>query len=146
MSYLRFTPDEYRTIADVCHEHRLDQLSQPAFHRRLMETLRRLAPALADRIARLGRAKRTLLYWHFRTRTPVVRPRLTFTAQDLRLVAEACLTVPFRVRVVRPFKHVLVELFQEECPALARKLARLSGRQFEQLYEQVVCEQRRDKA
>jgi hypothetical protein len=146
MSYLRFTPDEYRTIAELCQEHNLGSCNQPVFHRLLVQALRGTCPALATRLSRLGRSKRTILYWHFRTRTPAVRTRPQFTAHDLRLVAEACQTVPFRVRIVRPFKHVLVELFQDEWPDLAQKLARLSGRQFEQLYEQVVCEQRKDTA
>ena len=146
MSYLRFTPDEYRTIARLCREHDLGGRHQPAFRRLLVEALRNACPALADRIARLGKAKLGVLYWHFRERTPTIRTRPQFTTQDLRLIVEACLTAPFRVRLVRPFKHVLIELFQEEWPALARKLARLSGHQFEELYEEVVCEQRQDPA
>lgn len=146
MSYLRFTPDEYGTIADLCREHDLDGRHQPAFRRLLIQALRDVSPALADRIARLGKAKLGVLYWHFRERPPTDHTRPQFTVQDLRLVAEACLTAPFRVRLVRPFKHVLIELFQEEWPALARKLVHLSGHQFEQLYEEVVCEQRRDPA
>jgi hypothetical protein len=34
---------------------------------------------------------------------------------------------------------MLIELFEEEWPALARKLAGLSGQQFKRLYAQVVC-------
>ena len=59
--------------------------------------------------------------------------------------AEACVSAPFRVRFVRPFKSVLVELFQEEWPDLARKLTALSGHKFERLYEQLL-ERRREGA
>jgi hypothetical protein len=146
LSYLRFTPDEYRTIADLCRELDLCGRHQPAFHRLLVQALRDVSPALATRIARLGRTKVGVLYWHFRERPTIIRTPPQFTAQDMRLLAEACHMVPFRVRQVRPFKHVLIELFQEEWPALARKLTRLSGCQFEEIYEQVVCQRRQDPA
>jgi hypothetical protein len=144
LSYLRFTPDEYQTMADLCRWQRLGRLHQPAFRRHLADALKDINPDLAKRIARLGRAKLSVLYWHFRERTLVVKSPTQFTTQDLQLVAEACVTAPFPVRLVRPFKTVLVELFQDDWPGLARKLARLSGHQFEQLYEQVVCERRQD--
>jgi hypothetical protein len=140
LSHLRFTPDEYRTLSELCARQALNRRHQPAFHRLLVASLRRADPALADRIARLSRDKVNLLYWHFRGQTPAApAPPAQFTSQELRLVAEACVKVPFPVRFVRPFKEMLVELFEEELPALARKLAGLSGQQFERLYAQVVC-------
>jgi len=144
LSYLRFTPDEYRTLADLCRHHGLGNQSQPAFKRLLVEALRAPRPALADRVVRLRRRQLDLLYWHFRERTtpPVKGGSDDFTRDELRLIAEACVSAPFRVRFVRPFKAVLVELFQEEWPELAFKLDALSGHRFERLYEQ-LCEGRR---
>jgi hypothetical protein len=140
VSHLRFTPDEYRTLAELCARQALARRHQPAFHRLLVQALRSADPALADRVARLSRDKLNLLYWHFRGPAPAAPPSPTeFTPQEMRLVAEACAKVPFPVRFVRPFRGMLIELFEEEWPGVARKLARLSGHQFEQLYEQVVC-------
>ena len=135
MSHLRFTPAEYNAIAHFCREHHLGGRNQPAFRRLLVESLRGADPELARRVARLGRGKLNLLYWHFRDPVPSVNPRPNFTAQELRLVSEACIAAPFPVRLVRPFKHLLVELFQEDWPELARKLSSLGGHQFERLYE-----------
>ena len=147
MSYLRFTPDEYRTIADHCRRLGLGNRHQPAFRRLLVGSLRGQSHALAARISRLGRGKLNLLYWHFRERTPLVAKccPYEFTRVEMQLVEEACVMVPFPVRFVRPFKSLLIELFQEEWPDLARKLACLSGQKFERLYEQVY-ERRREGA
>lgn len=140
MSYLRFTPGEYRTLSELSARQALSRRHQSAFRRLLVASLRQADPALAGRIARLSRDKANLLYWHFREHTPAApAPPTQFTAQELRLVAEACVKAPFPVRFVRPFKDMLIELFEEEWPALARKLAGLSGLQFERLYAQVVC-------
>ena len=45
---------------------------------------------------------------------------------------------PFPVRLVRPFKNVLIDQFEETRPELAQKLRWLSGQQFERLYNQAV--------
>jgi hypothetical protein len=147
LSHLRFTPDEYRTIADLCRRHGLGHRSQPVFNRLLGALLCGRHPELADRLCRLRRGQLDLLYWHFRERTspPWNAYPQEFSGDELRLLAEACAAAPFRVRFVRPFKSVLVELFQEEWPELARKLSALSGHKFERLYEQ-LCERRREGA
>jgi hypothetical protein len=46
-------------------------------------------------------------------------------------------TAPFHVRFARPFKRLLVELLEGPLPRLAQKVARMSGHQFERLYEQL---------
>jgi hypothetical protein len=156
LSYLRFTPDDYRLLARACRHVQLGGCSRAAFNRLLVESLSSSSPGLAQRIACLRRTELSLLYDHFRER---LRPTAEgdrqgsdvdggeqgFTPGELRVIAEACLSAPFHVRFVRPFKRVLVELFQEAWPALAQKLARLSGSQFERLYEH-ACGQRRGSA
>src|SRR5436309_2589763 len=115
-------------LRDLCREHGLGRLHQPAFRRRLVAALRDAGDLPAERVARLGRDRLNLLYRHFREPTPTApKPWPHFTALELRLVREACLQFPFPVRFVRPFKGLLVELFEREWPALGQKLARLSG-------------------
>src|SRR5262249_46600743 len=127
--------------------HGLGHRSQPVFKRLLGALLCGPHPELADRVCRLRRGQLDLLYWHFRERTPppwVTCPH-EFIGDELRLLAAACASGPCSVRFVRPFKGVLIELFQEEWPGLARKLSALSGPKFERLYEQ-LCDRRREGA
>ena len=143
MSYLRFTPDEYRTISRLCHRLRLGRQHRPGFKRLLLQALSSAAPALAKRIARLRRSELGLLYDHFQERIgPAIGadcpagPRHDFTPEELQTLLDAFAGPPSQVRFVRPFKNVLVEMFAESSPELAQKLARMSGHQFERLYEQ----------
>jgi hypothetical protein len=134
LRYLRFSPDDYRRLATLWHELIRDGHPQTAFKRLLIEALSGLSPNLAGRITRLHRDEFGILSNHFRERTHSARGH-DLTAEELQAVLEACVSPPFRVRFVRPFKDVLVELFQETWPELSRKVARLSGHQFERLYE-----------
>jgi hypothetical protein len=137
VSYLRFTPDDYRTILQACC--RLDPGShhRPAFKRRLVEALAGTSSSLAKRIARLRASDVRLLHDHFRERTRPANPWHEFAPGELRALEDACAAAPFPVRFVRPFKRFLVDKFQEIWPDLARKISWLSGPQFERLYEQV---------
>jgi hypothetical protein len=137
LSHLRFTPEEYRTIADLCRRHDLGRRHQPAFRRLLLAALQETCPALAGRLARLRRGEVDLLYRHFRERPAPAPERYELSSEELRTLAAACVTAPFTVRFVRPFRRMLVEVLQEEWPDLALKLAHMSGQQFERLYEQV---------
>ena len=142
MSYLRFTHAEYQTMAHFCREQGLAARSQPAFKRSLVQALADASPALSRRVAGLGGARLNLLYLHFHFATrpaadapPAADVEGRFTPGELQTLAEACGSVPSPVRFVRPFRRVLVELFEEVAPALARKLDRLSGREWERLYD-----------
>lgn len=145
MSYLRITPDEYRTIAHICRQQQLGGRHLPAFKRQLVESLAEAAPKLGERIARLRRAQMVLLYDHFQDRAGPPPTRHDFDAEELRILVEACLTPPFCVRFVRPFKAVLVEMLEAAWPDLSRKLAQVSGYQFERLFEE-ACRQQRGSA
>jgi len=153
LSYLRFTPDEYRTIAGLCRRLRLGRQHRPGFKRLLVQALASVAPELGKRLARLRRSELGLLYNQFQERigpgpgaSANTGPRHDFTPAELQTVLDACVTPPSPVRFVRPFKHVLVELFAESAPELAQKLAHMSGHQFERLYEQACEQQRRGSA
>jgi len=136
LTHIRFTPGEYRLIDDCCRRGRLGERHQPAFRRLLVESLRAPSPALACRVARLGRGEVALLYRHFHPGPPApAGPELT--AEEMRTLAAACLNAPFHVRFARAFKRLLVEMLEGPQPRLAHKVARMSGHQFERLYEQL---------
>jgi hypothetical protein len=137
VAYLRFTPDEYRTLRDLHRRHGLDGRNLPSFKRLLVEALRGVSGHLARRITSLRGRRLELLYFHFRTRPPTV-VRHDLNAEELRLVEEACVSAPFPVRFVKPFKGLLAEMLERSRPELAEKIARMSGYQFERLYNRAV--------
>jgi len=137
LSHLRFTPEDYGMIANLCCQQGLGGLPEPAFKRRLVESMKEVAPALSDRLARLRRDQFNLLARHFRQR-PATPKRIDFTAEEMQTLTAACVTSPFSVRFVRPFQRLLVEMLAGPSPDLARKVAHLSGHQFERLYNQAV--------
>jgi hypothetical protein len=150
LAYLRFTPDDYRTLCDICQPLQLGARPLPAFKRLLLEALDALRPELAGWVARLRPRQLTLLYHHFRTPSAPASSLgrngwPDFTPEEWRAMAGACVLAPFAVRFVRPFKRFLVAMFEETRPELARKLIQLSGQQFERLYEH-FHRQRRESA
>src|SRR5262249_4471145 len=126
-----------RLLADCCLGHGLARLHLPAFKRRLVEMLRGTDPGLSGRVARLRGASLSVLYLHFREPPPALWEQPAFTAEEVGPLAAACLPGP----LVRRLKAVLARELAGPMPELARKLAGLSGRQFEQLYEQ-LCRRR----
>jgi hypothetical protein len=140
LSYLRFSPVEYQTLCNLCVQKRLGAHNLPAFKRLLVSGLNETSRDLARRVARLRGGKMELLYYHFRERTPAARPSMPFDLdeEERATVVEACQSTPFPVRLVRPFKNVLIDQFEETRPELAQKLRWLSGQQFERLYNQAV--------
>jgi hypothetical protein len=135
LSYLRFTPDEYRTLRRL--NPGAEPMHMPAFRRRLVAALNPVWPGLARKIARLRRGEMTLLYHHFQPR-PADGAGHGLSPDELRVLGEACVSSPFPVRFVRPFKGLLVEMLEGSLPELARKVERMSGHQFERLYNQAV--------
>jgi hypothetical protein len=103
----------------------------------LPQALRRDFPQLAQRTARLGQAKAQLLYFHFRPRTSSPREH-KLSADEVQILSKVCREAPFRVRMVRQFKGVIVELLEALHPELAPKVDSLSSHQFERLYNQAV--------
>jgi len=134
-SYLRFSPDEYRLLAGLWQQLDLGGRPRTDFKYLLVEGLAGLSPNLAEAIGRLHGLELGILSDHFREQTESADEH-AFTPAELRVVMEACASFPFGRRLVRRFKVALVELFQEACPELSRKVARLSGHQFKRLYEQ----------
>ncbi len=48
------------------------------------------------------------------------------------------MSAPFPVRFVRPFQGLLAEMLERGRPDLAKKVARMSGYQFERLYNKAL--------
>jgi hypothetical protein len=139
LSYLRLTVVEYRLIRHECVRLSLGRSSRPAFRRGLVAALSNRSTALAGKVARLRRSELRLLHDHFRESgagLPV--DGAPFSPEEWVAFAEACVSYPLPVRFVRPFRHMLVDIFRDVSPDLARKLESLSARQFEQLYEEAT--------
>jgi hypothetical protein len=136
LSYLRLTIAEYRVIRRECVRLGLGRSSRTAFRRSLLMALAHKSSAVARKVARLRRSELRLLHEHF---TDPFGPLACSGPCDLTpdewvAFARACVSYPLPVRFVRPFRHMLVDLFRDAAPELAQKLERLSARQFEQLY------------
>ncbi|HZY85504.1 MAG TPA: hypothetical protein VFE78_11790, partial [Gemmataceae bacterium] len=68
MSYLRFSPDDYRALRRICSSHPTHALHRRSFKSLLLSSLSTARPALAQRIAQLNGRRLGLLFDHFRQR------------------------------------------------------------------------------
>jgi hypothetical protein len=136
VTHLRFRPHEYHVIAHACRSLRLAQHPLPAFRRLLLGALSGTAPAVAARVAGLGRQRLQLLYDHLRRRPPAVRPH-GLTAEEVRAVAEVRVPLLSQARFIHLLKRAVVRCVAEGRRELAQKLERLSLRQFGALCEEV---------
>ena len=143
MSYLRFTPDEYRILSYVCRRLTLHRRRPRHFKRLLTREVRSVAPSLAERITAFRWAELRLVFEHFaegacpQTEDIPDDPRCEFDLLELMMIAEECATAPFPVRNFGHFKCILVERLPNAWPILAGKLSSLSVHQFERLFRQV---------
>ena len=136
MTHLRFCPQEYRVIARACRSLRLAQHPLPAFRRLLLGALSGTAPAVAARVAGLGRQRLQLLYNHLRRRAPALRPH-GLTAEEVRAVAEIRIPLLSQARFIHLLKRAVVRRLAEGRRDLAQKLERLNLRQFGALCEEL---------
>jgi hypothetical protein len=137
LSFLRFTPTEYRLLCSACVRFDLAVDGLSNFRRLLVLALGEESPNLARRIEKLRLREVELLYYHFRPR-PEAAVRHDLTDEELSLFAEVCTSASLPVRFVRPFQKTLVESLTGWQPELATKVDRLSGYAFERLYNQAV--------
>jgi hypothetical protein len=141
MTHLRFSPADYRSLRRSCPPPLPTRLDTLAFKRLLVTSLAEAHPSLAERVAELSGQQLRILHHHFRGSATADAPagaRQAFSPEELTTVAEACASVLHPVRFLRHFRDALVGHLRDFCPGLARKLARLSERQFARLYEQVT--------
>ena len=136
MSYLRFTPADYQTLARVCRNHNLARLDLLTFRDLLAAAVADRAPDLAARVGGFNSGQVFLLQQHLRAgEKGGARPALT--AAEWRMLAEWCGSAPGPTRFVGVFHRLLVRQLRKAAPGLARKLEGLSAAQLERLYEQV---------
>jgi hypothetical protein len=141
MTCLRFSPKDYRALSRLCVPLPTPRDDLAAFRRFLIQSLADSRPALAERIAAFDGHKLGVLLDHFSDRAPADAPRggwRAFNGEELRVLAEACASFLHPVRFVRHLRMALVGHLSDLFPHLARKLAGLSERQFERLYENVT--------
>jgi hypothetical protein len=141
MTHLRFSPADYRSLCRLCQARPPTGDDFAAFRRFLLDSLAETRPSLAERIAELDGHRLGILYDHFSKRAPADAARgqrHRFSGEELQVLAEACEPFHGPVRFVRYLRVALVEHLRDLFPDLARKVARLSDRQFERLYKQVT--------
>lgn len=133
MSFVRFTPREYRAIAEACRGLDLRRLRPADLRRQLAAAVEEALPALAERIARMGTHKLLLIAAHFRPR----RHEPALTPAELKALTEAFGPLLHEVRFARPLRRVMAQEVAPEAPNLAAKLYDLSPEEFQRLCERV---------
>src|SRR5262249_13762717 len=146
MTYLRFTPEEFRAIRRACDSVDLSGDFFAVFKYFLVESLSARLPMLAIRIARFGRPQLRLLYGFLRRqkttegrnrgRTGREKDECGLTFEELQVIRRA--SGPFLLHdgSLDSFQDYLVHILGETRPALAAKLARLRPGQIARLYHQ----------
>ena len=140
MSYLRFSPEEYRVLCRLTEQLPVGATGLTAFRHFLVAYTPLDQLELAKRIARLDNLQMRLLHEHL----PGPNPDDStpdgwdgLTEEELEAVADAWDSFPYPHRFLGHFREPLVYLFRDTFPGLAQKLARMSERQFTRLYDYV---------
>jgi hypothetical protein len=154
LSYLRFTPEEFRAIRQACDSVELSGDFFAVFKYFLVESLSDTHPDLATRILRFYRPQLVLLYAFLRrqrtsaakNRGPTRREEHEYglTTEELQAVRHA--SGPFFLYdgYLGSFQDFLLYNLGETRPSLAAKLARLDPRQVAGLYHQMKQRSRRN--
>jgi len=135
LSYLRFTPLEYRALCQLCSPLDLADDFFPDFKAFLVAALLDDLPDLAKRIALFRRGQLRILFDHVRGRK--AKPAGGLTQEEFRALTQACNSLVNPHRFLHYYKDSLVRHFQKSKPALARKLTRMTDEQFRELYGRV---------
>jgi len=140
MSYLRLSPEEYRVLCRLCEQLPLGATGLTAFRHFLVAYMPLDQLELAKRIARLDDRPMRLLHKHllgWSQTNALAGKRDAFTEEELKLITRTIDFPRHPLRLLRHFQKSMVERLSDSYPSLAWKLARLSERQFERLYEHV---------
>jgi hypothetical protein len=155
MSYLRFSPAEYRAIAAACRSVMLSDDFFPAFPAFLATALTDTQPDLARRIARFRRYQLGMLFEDLKGRRPGpgVEPGpgreaaagagYDLTGDELEAVAQAGGSFLLLERFRAAYRNFLVRRLGRTAPDLSRKLAGFSDRQIGWLCHQVQGRRKR---
>lgn len=135
VSYLRFSPVEYRALRQACGPVSPLHFRPRALQRVLIASLQDTHPALATRISQLRIRQLSILCEHFRPRQPKVRHDLTL--DEVGTLAEAFGPLLRNVRFSHLLQRPLVRQLLLGDPCLAAKLHHLSQEQFREVCEQV---------
>jgi len=137
--YLRFTPSEYRALRRAARS--TPTGADPrALQAALAAALRAPRPALARRIASLGKAGARILHRHLRDGEALraaVEGGCALSVQEWQEVARASAAVWLRDNALPSFQGLLVAHLRPGFPALAGKLDRLSAGQVATLYRRL---------
>jgi hypothetical protein len=136
VGYLRLTPQEYRAVAAVCAALDLRGQHPPDFRRYLAECLEPTFPDLAERVTCFTNGQVRALLSHLRQPPPADSP-IPLSAWEVGVLAEACGQLFGYDRFLGPLRAALVRSLRSVCPGLATRMARLTARQFERLWEEV---------
>jgi hypothetical protein len=151
LTYLRFTRTEFRALESACRGRELSDRFFPRFKTFLVRALVGSHPELADRIAGFYTWQVGIVFEYLKEHRRAARGRRRgrggpdgLTAAECDAVAQALAAVEAEDRFLTSYQHFLVRHFRDVAPGLAKKLARLDGRQIERLHEQVRRRRRRD--
>jgi hypothetical protein len=146
LSYLRFTPQEFRAIRQACDPVHLNADFLTDFKDFLVEALDDRLPDLASRIRRFRRPQLVLLYGFLRQqRTAAAKSQAQtrredgkcgLTAEELQAVRYATDQFFLYDGDLGSFRDFLLYSLRETRPRLAAKLAQLRPRQIARLYQQ----------
>ncbi len=136
MNYLRFSPAEYEAVAGVWQARNLHSDPPHSFKHVLAKALSVRFPELAKRISRFGKTALRILGNHLRQQQPLDEQH-DFSAEEISMLAAAGGGLLCNARFIQALRRTLVQYFHHDHPELARKLDRLSLRQFESLCAQV---------
>jgi hypothetical protein len=146
LSYLRFTPEEFRAIRQACDSVHLSDDFFAVFKYYLVELMSDTLPDLAQRISRFRRPQLELLYGFLRRQktSKAKRRRQAGSGEDAcRLTSEELQAVmrasgPFFLHdgSLGSFQDYLVHILSEARPSLAARLARFRPRHIARLYHQ----------
>jgi hypothetical protein len=143
VSYLRFTPDDYRALCQLCRPLDLYRLDAAELRTFLIPALAGSLPALGQRIAAFHDREMRLLHEYLRDRKEArasTRHKGSIAglaAEEATALAEAFRSYPFLSRFIRFLRGSLVQYFRESFPNLAVKLARMNDHDFEHLHAQM---------
>jgi hypothetical protein len=147
-AYLRFRPEEYQTVAQVSGPLLL-RGPQHSFQRGLSEALRPAHPALAARIAGLGKRQALLLRVHLLAQSQVREQHSgepggeetsavdELSYQEWRVLSRVCAVLLLRDNSLESFRSNLLPAIREAAPDLAARLARLEESRLAALYRRV---------
>jgi hypothetical protein len=150
VSYLRFTPEEFRAIQQACRSIKLSDDYFAFFRYFLIEALAGSSPGLAQRLAQCNAWKLRILYGYLReqraarvqrsdepSRGEKDEARVGLTVREWQAVRQASSLFFLHDGKQPSFQNYLVFAFRETTPGLAIKLAELGVHQITWLFREM---------